>query len=54
VEPSGPARLGTLDLGGGPFYNPDIAGSNEARYDLVNKAGILPRGDIRRCPAQYQ
>jgi hypothetical protein len=54
VEPSGPARLGTLDLGGGPFYNPDIAGSNEAGYDLVNKAGILPRGDIRRCPAQYQ
>jgi hypothetical protein len=25
-----------------------------ARYDEINRAGILPRGDIRRCPAQYQ
>ena len=32
----------------------DIAGSNEARYDEVNQAGLLPRGDIKRCPAQYQ
>jgi hypothetical protein len=32
----------------------DVAGSNEARYDQVDQAGILPRGDIQRCPAQYQ
>jgi hypothetical protein len=32
----------------------DIAGSNQQRYDEVNQAGILPKGDIQSCPAQYQ
>jgi len=32
----------------------DIAGSNQERYDEINQAGILPKGDIQSCPAQYQ
>jgi hypothetical protein len=32
----------------------DIAGSSEARYDEINQAGLLPKGDIQSCPAQYQ
>ena len=32
----------------------DIAGSNQQRYDEINQAGILPDGDIKSCPAQYQ
>jgi hypothetical protein len=32
----------------------DIAGSSEARYDEINQTGILPKGDIQSCPAQYQ
>jgi hypothetical protein len=32
----------------------DIAGSSQARYDEINQAGILPKGDIQGCPAQYQ
>ena len=32
----------------------DIAGSSEARYDEINEAGLLPKGDIQSCPAQYQ
>jgi len=32
----------------------DIAGSNEDRYDEINQAGILPKGDIQSCPAQYE
>jgi hypothetical protein len=32
----------------------DIAGSNQARYDEINQAGLLPNGDIKSCPAQYQ
>lgn len=32
----------------------DIAGSNQQRYDEINQAGILPKGDIKSCPAQYQ
>jgi len=32
----------------------DIAGSSQARYDEINQAGILPKGDIQSCPAQYQ
>jgi hypothetical protein len=31
----------------------DIAGSNQARYNEINQAGILPKGDIQSCPAQY-
>jgi len=32
----------------------DIAGSNQERYNEINQAGILPKGDIQACPAQYQ
>ena len=32
----------------------DIAGSNQERYNEINQAGILPKGDIQSCPAQYQ
>ena len=32
----------------------DIAGSNQERYNEINQAGILPNGDIKSCPAQYQ
>jgi hypothetical protein len=32
----------------------DIAGSNQERYDEINQAGILPKGDIQSCSAQYQ
>ena len=32
----------------------DIAGSNQQRYDEINAAGVLPKGDIQSCPAQYQ
>lgn len=32
----------------------DIAGSNQQRYDEINRAGLLPDGDIKQCPAQYQ
>jgi hypothetical protein len=32
----------------------DIAGSNQERYDEINQAGLLPDGDIKQCPAQYQ
>ena len=32
----------------------DIAGSNQERYDEINQAGILPKGDIQSCPAQYE
>lgn len=32
----------------------DIAGSNQQRYDEINQTGILPDGDIKSCPAQYQ
>jgi hypothetical protein len=32
----------------------DIAGSSKERYDEINQAGILPKGDIQSCPAQYQ
>jgi hypothetical protein len=32
----------------------DIAGSSKARYAEVAQLGILPKGDIQSCPAQYQ
>jgi Putative metallopeptidase len=32
----------------------DIAGSNQQRYNEINQAGILPDGNIKSCPAQYQ
>jgi hypothetical protein len=32
----------------------DIAGSSQERYNEINQTGILPKGDIQSCPAQYQ
>ncbi len=32
----------------------DIAGSNQERYNEINQAGILPKGDIQGCREQYQ
>ncbi len=32
----------------------DIAGSNKERFNEVNQAGMLPKGDIQSCPDTYQ
>ena len=31
----------------------DIGGSNQARYNEINRAGILPDGDAKQCPAVH-
>lgn len=32
----------------------DIAGSSDERYKQIDQSGLLPKGDIQSCPAQYQ
>jgi hypothetical protein len=32
----------------------DIAGSNKERYAEIARAGLLPDGDIKSCPTQYE
>lgn len=32
----------------------EIAGSSQKNFDEINKTGILPKGQIESCPAQYQ
>jgi hypothetical protein len=48
------ADVHSLDLQRAYSIVCDIAGSNQARYDEINRAAILPDGDIQQCPAQYQ
>jgi hypothetical protein len=48
------ADVHSLDLQRAYSIICDIAGSNKERYVEIARAGILPDGDIKSCPTQYE